>query len=348
VLEARLVKKKTKIIGKWLKTLKRNKLRGNEIRIGRIAPKGPVKENNMNKNKLIMLALVGAGLVAASQAHAQSDMNYNDNDLLLNFRNSSTGAGSDAEIDLGNVNTFVSTVAGLPGEFAVLDSGTGYTTPTAGYTPTFTGAGVIGAVSSTSDATSIGFSASAENLGATPGTAAHETLWLTRVISAGQTSTGGTASFQSTPSAQINTANDIQNVGFEAESPANLGTGTALTGAGNGGVVSDTDPLSYHTLGRASVNSTTVISYGGNVTGTGTSPLEATPALGAPIYEALWEVPPSGSGSDTYEGYFTFNSNGEVDFTEVSAVPEPSTYSLFAATGLLALALRRQFRSLNA
>jgi hypothetical protein len=302
----------------------------------------------MKKNESIMLALVGVGLVAVSQARAQSDANYNDNDLLLNFRNTATGSGSDAEIDLGNVSTFVSTVAGLPGETAVLDTGTGYSAPVTGYTPTFTGAGVIGAVSSTSDATSIGFSASAENLGVNPGLAAYNTLWLTRVITASQESTGGTASFQSSPSAQHNTAADIQNIGYEAESPANLGTGTALSGAANGGIVADNDPLSYHTLGAASVNNTTTISYGGNVTGTGTSALEATPTAGGPIYEALWEVPTAGNGSDTYEGYFTFHPNGEVDFTEVSAVPEPSTYSLFAATGLLALALRRQFRSLNA
>jgi hypothetical protein len=62
----------------------------------------------------------------------------------------------------------------------------------------------------------------------------------------------------------------------------------------------------------------------------------------------LWEVPVT--GSDTYEGYFTFQTDGEVDFTTaaVVAVPEPATYGLLAGAGLLAVAKRRQFRSRSA
>jgi hypothetical protein len=90
--------------------------------------------------------------------------------------------------------------------------------------------------------------------------------------------------------------------------------------------------------------------------------IEGIQAGSGSIYEALWEVPaenpgvgrsgPTPSAPDTYEGYFTFQSDGEVDFTAagVSAVPEPSTYAdcLIAAVSLLALACRRQFRSTTA
>jgi hypothetical protein len=295
----------------------------------------------MNKNQKIMLALAGAGLMAACQAQAQIGT-YNDNDLLLNFRNSSTDSGNDVEVDLGNIGSFLTTVGA--GDTAVLDSGTGYNTST--FTTQFTGASLISTVGGAgqTDASEIGFSAAAENLSgtATPSTGLN-TLWLTRQITSSQESTGGTASFQGSAAAQNKTAQDIADIGFEASSS---GTGTALTGAGNAGVVLDSDTLSYHTLASTTA-SPDIISYNGNVTGTGTSPIDATPSSGT-VYEALWEVPVSGAGSDTYEGFFTFNQNGEVDFTEASAVPEPSTYALLAATALLALVFRRQLRSLTA
>jgi hypothetical protein len=285
----------------------------------------------MNDKNTIFLPILIASLLVAPQMRAQSDMNYNDNDLLLNFRDSVDNSGSDLEVDLGNVSTFVSTVNALPNGTAVLDSGTGYNN--SGYTPQFTGASLIGQIGNstgTSDgsADNIGFSAAAENLGAPPGTAAINTLWLTRVIASSEVVTGGTPSFQSTASAQNRTAGDIQLIGYEAESPANGGTGSALAGAINAGVVADNDPESYHTLGEASVNNANVISYGGFVTGTSTSPLEATPTSGT-IYEALWEVPVSGNGSSVYLGYFAFQTNGELDFTVASAAkPPPPQVSL--------------------
>ena len=46
-------------------------------------------------------------------------------------------------------------------------------------------------------------------------------------------------------------------------------------------------------------------------------------------------------------GTFSFANNGDVTFSAV-AVPEPTTYGLFAAAGVLALSLRKQFRSKQA
>lgn len=296
----------------------------------------------MNKKQSIILAVIGAGLVAATGAQAQ--VNYNDNDLLLNFRNSSTDSGNDVEVDLGNVSSFVSAVAALPNETAVLDSGANYNTSS--YAPQFSGSTLISTVGGSSQTTAaeIGFSAAAENVNGS-GNAAN-TLWLTRQITTSQLQSGGTPSVQAGNQPQDATANDIENIGGEAGSPANFGTGTEFSGSVNGGVVSDNDPESYHSLAK-SIGSPDVINYGNTVAGTGANPLEATPSAGT-VYEALWETPAAGEGADTYLGYFTFYQDGEVDFSEVSAVPEPSTYAVFAATGLLVVALRRQFRSLIA
>ena len=124
------------------------------------------------------------------------------------------------------------------------------------------------------------------------------------------------------------------------------GTPSALTGgvSGESAVYGASNGDSYQKVAQ-SPSSANIINYDGFISGL---PLEATaPASGA-VYEALWNQP--GSGSSTYEGYFTFKSDGEVDFSTgtLSAVPEPSTYGLIAGLGLLALAFRRQFRSVTA
>jgi hypothetical protein len=277
----------------------------------------------MNNKQSILLAIVGAGFMAASPAHAQINV-YNDNDLLLNFRESVDDSGSDMEVDLGNVSNFLSAVAALTNGTAVLDSGAGYNT--SAYTPQFTGANLISVVGnslgdSDGSADNIGFSAAAENLGAA-GTA-ENTLWLTRVISASDVQTGGTPSTQGSSVFQNHTAADIQLIGYEAESSDNGGAGTGVSGAVNAGLVSDSDPYSYHTLGKSPA-SPDVIDYGGYVSGTSANPLEGTPSSGT-IYEALWQAPVFGDGTVVYLGYFAFQTNGELDFTVASAAHAPPT-----------------------
>jgi hypothetical protein len=141
------------------------------------------------------------------------------------------------------------------------------------------------------------------------------------VITADQVQTGGTPSVQVGINAQDETAQDLEDIGYEAESPANEGAGTAFAGAVNGAIVTDSDSYSYHTLARSPA-SPDVINYQGTVAGTTASPLEGTPTPG-PVYEALWEVPVSGEGSGVYLGYFEFQTNGELDFTVASAAKVP-------------------------
>jgi hypothetical protein len=299
----------------------------------------------MKKKQTLVVAIAGAALLAASQAPAQ--VSYTDSDLLLNFRESLADAGTDATVDLGNVNTFLSAVSALSGQTAVLDSGSGYST--SAYTPQFSGGLLISKVGGSagngqSTAYNVGFSAPAENLGASG--AAANTVWLTRQISSSQLATGGSPNAQQGATAQIGTALAIQGIGFGAESAAanpGVGAGTAFSGSVNGALVADGNANSYHTLAQDS-SSPDLIDYGSYQNPSRPGAIEATPSSGT-VYEALWEVPQSGNGSDVYEGYFAFQPNGQLSFTGASAVPEPSTYALLVVTGVLALAVRRKIRA---
>src|SRR5580692_3573910 len=116
----------------------------------------------MNRKQTIMLALSGAALMAGSQAQAQNV--YNNEDLLLDFRNYTDAiasppiASDNVSIDLGNVNTFVSSVAAMPGGTAVLDTGAGFTATVGNG---FSYAGLTSVLGAPSTGNQIGFSAAA-------------------------------------------------------------------------------------------------------------------------------------------------------------------------------------------
>ena len=295
----------------------------------------------MTKQHLTMLAMIGAVLAAVSQAQAQT---FNNQDLLLDFRSYSTQSDPDVTVDLGSVSAFVSTVASLPGGTAVLDTGSGFTaTSAAGLPSGFSWSGLtsaVGAPSSTAPVNAIGFSAAAEDN-------VSETLWLTRTQSTGTLTPPTHQSVQQNASQQGLTATAIANIGEEY---AGLNSDqTQLSGSGvNAQSYPSGDNYSYQTQGQGP-GTPNIITNGATqpTAAPAGGAMESTMNGSATIYEALWEVPVSGTGSDTYEGYFTFQTDGEVDFT-TTAVPEPSTYILLALTGLGALAFRRQLRALIA
>jgi hypothetical protein len=73
------------------------------------------------------------------------------------------------------------------------------------------------------------------------------------------------------------------------------------------------------------------------------------------VTEELFEstLPSASRGTSptawTEIGTFDINVNTDsVTFTGVDAVPEPATYGLLAASGLLIVSLRRQFKAKNA
>jgi hypothetical protein len=269
----------------------------------------------MTKQKSILIAVAGASLLAASQVRAQS-FGYSADDLLLNFRNTASTTADDLEINLGPITGLSSYY-----DTQVVSAGLLQT--------------VYGGAPSASLA--IGFSAAAADASGTTGT-----LWLTRADS-----TPGTAPTAGSAQQEFSTQNLV------AAKIANIGTGAnagTILAAGEATVPGSTSGNSYQAQGEqstaAGASGQATINYGGdeNIAASKGGNIESIQTGSGTVYEALWEVPVTGT-ADTYLGYFTFNANGAVDYTSVSAVPEPSTYALFAATGLLALAFRRQLRS---
>jgi len=268
-----------------------------------------------------MIAAIGMSLLATSQARAQS-FGYSADDLLLNFRNTASISANDLEVNLGPISTLSSFPSGST-EIVVSASLV---------------QGVFGAPS---DSVPIGLSAAAADASGTTGT-----LWLTRADSTpGAVPT--TVSGQQVFSAQNLVAARVANIGTGANGGTILAQGEATVPGGTSG---DNYQAQGEQSTAAGASGQGTINYGGdeNIAASKGGDIEGIENGSGAVYEALWEVPVTGS-SDTYLGYLTFNTDGEVDYTAaVSAVPEPSTYALFAATGLLALAFRRQLRSLIA
>jgi hypothetical protein len=270
----------------------------------------------MTKQKSIMIAVAGASILAAVQAQAQLD--YSSGDLLLNFRNTANITGNDLEVNAGPISAIEAF------------SGTEVLAPSSLVSGVF-GSALTGGT--------VGFSASGDD-GSAP---SDDVLFLSR-----QDTTPGTApttiSAQASALTQGLVVTDIENIGAGGNAGTSAGAGAAtVTGATTGD--------SYQAQGEQNNTVTSTINFGSheNVAGSKGGPLESIQGGGGAVYEALWEVPVSGLGSDTYLGYLTFDTDGEVDYTSaVSAVPEPSTYGALASSGLLVLALRRQFRSLIA
>jgi hypothetical protein len=263
-----------------------------------------------------MIAVAGAAFLAASQANAQ--ITYNGDDLLLNFRNTANVTGNDLEVDAGQISAFTA----LTSTKVVVSSSLFQS--------------VYGGAPSVS--LPVGFSAAA-------GDDTSSTVWMTRADT-----TPGTA--PSTPPSQgaSLTQNEvvtaIDNIGAGAAAGTAQGAKAAtVTGATTGNSYQAQAEQNNTGTGQGIINfgshENVAANKGGNI--------ESIQTAAGPVYEALWEVPVSGTGSDTYEGYFTFQNSGEVDYTPaVVATPEPSTYALFAVAGALALAFRRQLRSVFA
>jgi hypothetical protein len=314
----------------------------------------------MTKKQTLLLAVAGASLLAGTQAQAA----FANLDLLLNLRNITDNATGNTiatvTVDLGNVNTFVSTVSGLGG-FAVLNSGT--TAVSGGtYTATYTGATFSG----DSVTALLGQSGANNQVGLTAvsGSTVTSELWESRQIVA-TTGVGGLPD-QADAQATAPTMQGSGPQGLAATSIADIGN----TGPGDSHS-SGTTQLANSTTGKAWVSAAgnangfqlqgqapsnpALINFNGHIPVQGTQePLELAQTGSVSLYSALWAVP-TGSGSAPNSdllGYFTYKPDGEVDFSTVFAavapVPEPATYAFFAGLGLLGLVARRQLRALAA
>jgi len=258
--------------------------------------------------------MAGASLFAISQAMAQdpSPIRATNGDLLLCFRNVSAPTSEpDVVVDLGPVTTFLATASSI-GTTIVLDTGASPATP--GYTPLFSideltsSAGLNGLPSSDS---LIGFSALAL-------CASNNTVYETRVDC--------TAPQQPSPSQGNTAATAISEIGLGAAGGqlGNLTLVTALGGTDPIVAVPSGNQFSYQLEGETSQSVYNQITLGGaeNINGFN-GPLENVSDGSTTNYSAFWKVPVRGTGSDTYLGFFTFQADGEIDFTPANAISTP-------------------------
>jgi hypothetical protein len=256
-------------------------------------------KNTMNIQERIMIAVTGLSLLAVSQARAQ--LGYSPGDLLLNFRDTADFTGNDLEVDAGPI-TAIEAFQGTE----VLVSSTLVQ-------------GVYGAPSAS---VPIGFSASADD-GSAP---SDDTLFLSRADT-----TPGTApttqSSQASALTQSLVLTSINQIGIGGNDGTPNGPGAAIvTGATTGN--------SYQAQGEQnnSESGQAIIDFGSheNVGSSKGGNIESIQDGSGTVYEALWEVPVGSAttASDTYLGFFTFDTDGEVDFTSASVVIAQTPVSL--------------------
>ena len=262
------------------------------------------------KRKLIpILGLAGLALSGLS-AHAQ--INYNDGDLVLDL--SKSGA-ADVEVDLGSLGS-LNLLSG--GSTVQVGSFSSYLT-TAGANVNSLSFSIFGIQNNTAGSVSANTSyLSIQQSGASPNTAPNDltgsvqnTLKSTELGILGLDGFGGYNTIGLLP---WSTAN--------AEGPTlaiipngDVNGYTHLAGSFNGA------PSGFPTITTSST-----FSSGGSVTA---DLFEFDPGQG-PAHQAI------------FDGDFTFNSDGTLDFTSITPAPEPSVYGLLG-TGLLLLGLRHRF-----
>jgi len=264
----------------------------------------------MKKQLIPIVGVAGLALTGLS-AHAQV-FNYTDGDILLDF--SQSGGTHDVEVDLGSL--------------ASLDSQSGGSTvQLANFSSQLTTAGL--------NVSSLAFSVFGINNSV-------GTLWLSQTQPGANPITApNDLSATSQAAVQSKVLGILGSDGFGgfnvngilpwSAAPANAGPNNTATTA----IIPTSSHSSYTYLA------------GAGWSGAPSNPKNTTPAsfTSGSITSDLFQFDPTGNTAQPsgYEGYFTFNSNGALDFTSV-AVPEPGTYGLVGAGGLLALTLRNQLR----
>jgi hypothetical protein len=249
----------------------------------------------MNKKQSMMIAMAGAVLVAASQAQAQ--INYQNEDLLLNFRNTANTGAADVSVDLGPISTFLARTG-----TTVLNNGA-----SSGYTPLFTEANLLDAFGGS--LANVGFTAVAVD-------SASQTTWVTR---AGTTQNYGDYPPDSVSATLVGDA--VGGIG------AGLGGAyatvvTHVDGNTNIASVASGQMLSYQSLASGLGQPSLINFTGENTTRYDGGSLESVVSTsGSTVYSALY-LEPAGAAYGTYLGYFTLNgTTGELDYSAFVPVP---------------------------
>ena len=269
------------------------------------------------KSTLAALLLLGGGALSAGAQTVTAGLN----DLVLGFYASGgTGAGSNLEVDLGNVGNFYGvsgtiTLAGLSAADLSSTYGSTWNTRTDLYW------GVIGTTGSTAG-TTIGLNSIAS-----------KTLWGSK--------TEATLGTLSTP----------WNAGttFAQQGPANTiatlytGAGGSLNGASATGNSATAAILNNTLAGSWSKQLGSTAAAFGYFNPSGVFSNSTNISVGSFAASDLYALQP-GSGAAAYVGTFALSSGGALTYSNTpSSVPEPSTYA--AILGLVTLgfvALRRR------
>jgi hypothetical protein len=279
------------------------------------------KSKKHMKKLTSILGLAGVAFSALS-GHAQV-FDYSNGDLILDI---SKSGSPDLEVDLGSLSS-VTSAAQADGGTVQLNAYSSAQLQSA-----------FGA--STSGLTFQVFGTEAS------GTASQIVNYLTEAGNPNSTPNDYTTSVTKSISAAIQqkiigSGNSTGILPWSSQNPAGLGNTATVAIIPTSGATSvnsftvNSSSLTGLLANQGALGNTTPGSFSGSIF----SDLYGYEAAGG-----LGSALPAGSSSQ-YDGYFTFNSDGSLDFTEaVVPAPESGYYGAMAGGGLLLLSLRRQLR----
>lgn len=272
-------------------------------------------------NKLTKIAIVAAGFALAAQG---AFAGVNNNDLIFSINNNDGGGTTEFDVNLGTLSSLTSPNDNLSG---LISGFSGFNSASA---TTGLNIGVAGG----------------QNLGTISG-AGNDVFATTLRVGGGSYQTAGT---EGNPSVVAGAASspskaNIANAANTVDTFTGYGVNTS-TGAGSFTAQVASDHVTPGTVGGN--NFSTDLGIGS------ATPLQSM--TGTSIVLDLWSDTEgtTAPGGWVYDGNltFTYDSSGAsaptLIWDEAAAVPEPTTYGLFAGVGLLALSLRRQLVRKNA
>ncbi len=271
----------------------------------------------MNIKKLINLGAIALSL-SCLPAYAQTLYNtYADGDLILDF--SKSGATYDVEVDIGNLASLTNAAKTAGGTLQIT-----------AYNATNQLVGIFGNVNNLS------FSVFGIQNNAS-GSVAANTSWLSDQQAGSSPNSAPNDLTGSVQNSLKTTENGIlgldgfggyNSLGLLPWSIANsAGPTVAIIPSGNvNGYTHLAGSFNGAPSGFPTITTSSTFSSGGSVTA---DLFEFDPGQG-PTHQAI------------FDGDFTFNSDGTLDFTSITPAPEPSVYGLLG-TGLLLVALRHRY-----
>jgi hypothetical protein len=278
------------------------------------------RKNDMKTNIMKKSVIIGAAGLALSGLSARANsFSYSNGDLLVDF--SQSGA-SDVEVDLGSLSALQAQATAAGGTVDLTGAANGYTL--AQLNSAFAG-----------NYDGVSFTAFGTLTGSNPATD-----YLSQKRLDPGTQTTAPADFGKSKNNTVSSL-VLGLVGYPS------GTGILnYSGATTANVAV------IPTAGISAANSFTTksVATGGLIPSTSSS-IKNTTATGftsgdGSIVSDLYQYNGAGVASQAvFEGDFTFNGNGTLDFSyPTAAAPEPGAYGVLAATGLLLVAVRRQIR----